>query len=115
MSIVTRLNIGSEITFSMKVYHELKPGMVQSISSGSQNGYLNGISQLHAVRDEQIEEIRGSPSDDSTNINGRSGNAQINAINRAGNPSPDMISQDVQNNLSGDEHLINDESSSSFD
>ena len=26
-----------------------------------------------------------------------------------------MISQDVQNNLSGDEYLINDESSSSFD
>ena len=82
MSIVSRENLGSVVTFSMKVFYELKPGMIQTISTNSQNGYLSSV-PLSRARAEHIEEINGSPSDDSTNVIGRSDNrhdvnAQLN-------------------------------------
>lgn len=35
ISIATRVNIGTEVKFSMRVFTEMKPGMVRTISSGS--------------------------------------------------------------------------------
>ena len=86
ISIVSRPNVGTNVRFTMKVYHDLKlvQGLIVSSGSGEQSLFAELLSRS---KDEQLSPMNFSPSDDSNFNQNREQNESMH-----GQSSSDMQS-----------------------